>query len=109
MSQMMAPNESEISKVSLQMRAVLAVLTEDSDVYNLVSPFLNIVADSIDWQGLFALGLTASQHTLCQWAFCIWRDEAAGDANLFDLILNLDPQGRRAILRGLTIRWGLQR
>ena len=88
------------------MMAVLNILAADGELYTLVSPFIDMYEGNIEWEKIFSLYLHAGHRAVCDWAYACWRDEMPEGRNLFESVLNADPQYRKAILRGLAIRWG---
>ena len=94
-------------KISRQMRAVVEILGADSALFELASPFINFMADEIDWDGLFGLHLSSGQRAALDWSFICWRDEVPAGSNPFDSVLNCDASLQRAIMRGLSVRWGI--
>ncbi len=41
------------------------------------------------------------------WAYSLWTDEIRSRANPFDAALSLTPKLQIAVLKALSIRWGL--
>lgn len=93
------------TKMPPQLRAVLTMFAAECELYNLVSPHINLYERSIDWEKIFGLGLHAGHRAVCDWAYIAWRDEVPEGARPFDSVFSADPQFRTAILRGLAIRW----
>ena len=66
---------SPMPRVSLQMRAVITIFAADPGFFDLVSPFVNYVENSIDWERIYGLGLSSGHRCVVDFAFICWRDE----------------------------------
>ena len=95
-------------KISVQMRAVLSIISSDSFLMDAVLPYIDFKNESIEWDKIFAAPLSSGQHGACQWAYSIWTDNIRMDANVFDAALALDPNIQMGILKALRLRWGIR-
>jgi hypothetical protein len=100
---------SQPPKVSLQMRAVITIFAADPTLFDVVSPFINYVEGTVDWERLYGLDLSSSHKCAAHWAYICWRDEIPHGALPFDSILNCDADLKRAIAKALAVRWGVSR
>jgi len=95
-------------KMSQQMRAVLAVISADTELQRVAGPHIDPEQDRIDWEPIFKYPWGSGHKTLLGWCYAIWRDESRPRISLFDGAINLDRPLQKAVLEGLMIRWNLK-
>lgn len=104
-------NEIEIQKIqrkiSTQMRAVLTIFSADLYLMRLVEPHINLSTETNQWDPIFKFPLSSGHRVCAVWAYSLWTDEIRTKANPFDGTLNLDSNLQAAILKALSIRWGV--
>lgn len=91
------------------MCAVLTLFAADEGLYQVLMPFIDFKNESFNWETIHSLPLSASGKAVCDWAYSIWRDEIPEGRNPFESALNLEVHFSRAILKALSIRWGLSK
>lgn len=94
-------------KLSTQMRAVLTILSADSYLMKTVGPHINLNTETIHWDPIFKFPWCSGHRACVTWAYSLWTDEIRSRANPFDAALNLSPKLQMALLKALSIRWGL--
>ena len=96
-----------VGKLSRQMCAVLRIVTADQDLSNAVFRFIDIQNDSVDWEPVFGLDLSAGNRAAIQIAYAVWTDQLKAGTNLFEDALNMTPDLKRACLKAIGMRWNL--
>jgi hypothetical protein len=94
-------------KISTQMKAVLRIFSADPSLLELVTPYIHLDSDSLDWDPIFELPLNSGFKAATGFAYAIWRDELRPRSNPFDGILNAEPELKKAVVSALACRWGL--
>ena len=104
-----ATTQTKAPKVPLEMRAIITIFAADPELFDVVSPFINYVEGSVDWERLFGLGLSSGHKCVVDWAYIVWRNEIPAGSQPFEMIFNCDPHFRRAIAKALAVRWGVSK
>jgi hypothetical protein len=94
-------------KVSRQMQAVLTIFSADSYVMDAVRPNINLETETILWDPIFKFGWCSGHRACILWAYSLWTDELRPRMNPFDAALSLSPKLQTAVLKALSVRWGL--
>lgn len=94
-------------KLSTQMRAVLTILSADSYLMGIVEPHINLSTETIHWDPIFKFPWCSGHRGCVVWAYSLWTDEIRSRANPFDAALSLSPKLQIAVLKALSLRWGL--
>jgi len=94
-------------KISTQMRAVLTIFSVDPYVMEIVRPHINFNTETIHWDPIFKFGWCSGHRACVVWAYSLWTDEIRSRSNPFDAALSLGPKLQVAVLKALSIRWGL--
>ena len=92
---------------SMQMRAVLHIVSADQALEALLMPYIDLKNESIDWTSIFKLALSKNHLSAVLIAFCVWTDRARSKTNPFELAMEMEQNLKRACLEALAIRWGL--
>ncbi len=94
-------------KMSTQMNAVMTIVSACSDLTQVAGPFIDLQREEIKWDLIFKQCWSSSQKTALSWAFALWRDEPRARFNIFDGSTLMDQELQVAVLKALTIRWGI--
>lgn len=101
-------NQNEQKRnVSQQMHAVLTILNSNEEFLSRVQSHINLENESIDWDQIFKQSWSSGQRGVLAWAYNLWRDEYQKGINSFASALDMDRVSQSAVIRALTIRWGL--
>ena len=95
-------------KISVQMRAVLSIISSDPFLMDAVLPFIDFKNEAIEWDEIFRLPLSSGHRGACQWAFSLWTDNIRENANPFEAALSMDSNLQSGILKALKLRWGIR-
>ncbi len=96
-------------KHSVQMRAILAIFGADPYLMKSVEPFIDFSTETIEWDEIFKLPLSSGHKGACVWAYSCWTDGQRPRVSYFENALNMDENLQTAILKALSLRWGLER
>ena len=95
-------------KMSNQMKAVLTILSSDRELMDAAGKHVDWINESICWEPILKIAWGSGHRAALSYAYGIWRDEIRPQSNPFEDALNMDLHLRRAVIRALAIRWGLQ-
>ncbi len=90
-----------------QLRAVLRIVTADSELQQKALPFVNVERREIDWTRIFRHDLSSGHRAALIWAKICWLDEMPVKADPMDRAFSMDKCLREAVIEALKIRWGL--
>jgi hypothetical protein len=94
---------------SIQMCAVLIILSADADFEKAVLPHIEFATESIFWERIFSHPFGSGHRAALRFAYSIWADEVMAGSNPFSDCLNMDAPLKRACLNALALRWGVRR
>lgn len=92
---------------STHLKAVLEIANASPQLRNDLLPVIDQEKEDIHW-GRLGSGLSGGVLTAVAWAKAIWSGEVDKDGrDLFEGFGSLDVQVQRAILRAITVRYGI--
>ncbi len=93
---------------SLQLRAVLTVISGDPELARIGIRFVDLVNESINWDELLNWEWSSGQRIALEWARLLWTDRyREKELNIFDDAFSMDKNLRAAVLRALALRWSV--
>jgi hypothetical protein len=101
-------SENKSRKQSMQLRAVLNLISVDPELVRVALKFIDIPNESILWEEMLNQDLTREHRIALEWAKLIWTDRLpASSAKFYDDTLDLERALKSSILRALSMRWGI--
>ena len=94
---------------SIQMCAILIILSADAQLEKAVLPHIEFANESIFWDRIFNHPFGSGHRAALGFAYSIWTDEVMESSNPFSDALNMDAPLKRACLNALALRWGVRR
>jgi hypothetical protein len=91
------------------MRSVITLFAADEGFFDIVSPFINYIENSVDWDRIAKLGLSPAHQLIFDWAKICWQNEIPQGTNPFEAIMSCDAPLRKSVARALAIRWDVSK
>ena len=94
-------------RLSTQMCAILMIFAADPQLMTSVEPFVDLTTESVDWEGIHKTLMNSGYKAAVSFAFGLWTDRVLEGSNPFELALSMEPPLKRACLRAIALRCGL--
>lgn len=94
-------------KYSTQMKCVLLILEADKYLKDSVLPFIDLKAESINWDPILKMPFGSGHRAAVTWMYGLWVDKLPSRRDPFESAFSMSPRLQVAALKALALRWGL--